>query len=311
MIIPNYVNMIYTKNSYCKSIIRIPSRYKSNLKVDLTKSKVSNPDLSKPKFIKHKANLMYLPGAINFITVPKINNYINVLNLNIDNFLKLTSVRLREYLMDTKGVFNKSNYSSILVPKSSTKKLPSGVSKDQRRSVMSKISNYFTKNGLNLTSVIHLNKAFVLLNKLSKADTSSDSYARFSLSYDNLSLLNASYRSSNLPIVGNLIEGSVQSIPRFFIKKHKSKLPGRKKNKTKGKPPVRSYLAFIKPHGRSLIGLKWLVSDLGKMPKNVKLHEKYTHLMITNIMKVDSKLYKSKKISIYKSIVDYLKRKGS
>lgn len=253
--------------------------------------------------------MIYLPGSRNLYNFTINNQLKSQLDCIVKQHADLNISYIRKYLISTKGVFSRFNYSSILIPKSSTQKTVSGVSRDQRRSLLSKISNYFMKNGASNTSIRSLNYALVTLNALSKSDKNSDLYLRFLSTYEFTSFLNSTYKSVNLPIVSNLIEGSVNSIPRFFIKKHISKLPGRKKNKTKGKPPVRSYLAFIKPHGRALLSLKWLVSDMNKMSNGSTLKNKYIHLLMTNVLRLNTQSYADKKIQTYKSIIAFLKRK--
>lgn len=207
-----------------------------------------------PQYSFPVTELVRLPG------LKSRSNYKSTRSTNSDFFqteaIKTNVSLLRKYLIGTKGVFSESNYSAIIVPKSSTLKKLDGVSRDQRRTLLSKISNYLMRSGCGMTSTRILNSALITVNILSKCDVNSKLFLKFLPTYNSIPFLNSTYKNSNIPIITKLIEGSINSIPRFFIKKHTSKLPGRKKNKSKGKPPVRNYLAFIKPHGRALLSLK-------------------------------------------------------
>lgn len=187
------------------------------------------------------------------------NYYFYKLNKKVRKNFKLTSepkiMSLRQYLRKGVGLFSNNYYSTLLTPKISTKKTVAGVSRDKKRSMLTKVANISLISGLKLNLIATFRLALVDFYLMLKSNKGSNYFLSSLKTYKDLVFLNTSYKDSSIPIIEKLTYLTSNSTPKFVIKKHINKLPGRKKKK-KGPLSLRSYLAFIEPNGRKLSSLK-------------------------------------------------------
>lgn len=285
---------------------------------DLRRGKSNDDDLNHPKDLditfpnskKTQPTLYFFPG-LRVVTSDSLYFY----NLNkearINSTIKLSPkiASIRQYLKKNLGVFSSDYYTTLLSPKVSTRKTVAGVSRDKKRSMLVKLLNLNFNGGLKLNSMKIFNSALTDFYMLLKADKSSEYFISTSRTYKELLFLNTSYKDSVIPLTQQLTYLTNNTTPKFVIKKHINKLPGRKKKK-KGPLSLRSYLAFIKPSGRRLSSLKWLASSIKRMDTNRKLKVRIMDFFINSVMTISDKTPIVKKVEIYQGVLSYLKRKN-
>lgn len=154
------------------------------------------------------------------------------------------------------GVFSKSHYSAILKPKSSTHSLVAGIGRDRGRSILTKLANQFNRRGNQRTVIKHINAAFCLVHAAIKMDRSIDKFISVAKSFNQLWYLNPSFNRAPFPFIAKILDFTNYATPKFCIKRHINKGHGRRKKSKKGAPKLRSYLAFLSPHGRRVMSFK-------------------------------------------------------
>jgi hypothetical protein len=226
-------------------------------------NKLSKVDLKKNTDTKVLYNLKRLKkSTFYFFPGQRIassdSNYFIKMNKEVRDSLCIglnsNTLSLRYYLRRNIGVFSENYYASLLVPKTSTKRTIAGVSRDKKRTLLTKLSNINQISGLKLKSINGFNEALVYIHTLLKAYKGSSVFQGALKTYKDLLFLNTSYKDSHIPIINKLVFLINNTTPKFVIKKHVNRLPGRRKKK--GPIPLRSYLAFIKPSGRKLSTLR-------------------------------------------------------
>jgi hypothetical protein len=216
---------------------------------------------------------------------------------------------VRKYLGGTYGVFSNDYFSEVVKPKKSTSKAVSGVSRDKGRSILLKIANQFNRKGNQRTAIKHLSKSLILSNLYMKLDKNS---AKFVRSYSNLrqlGYLNAAYNNTPYPFTEAILDVANNATPKFCIKKHINKTAGRRKKAKKGVPKLRSYLAFLEPHSRRIMSLKWIMQGLVKVPKKYKFDKRLFYFLINSISNLNNKTHKDRKSELYKEVLAFLKKR--
>lgn len=224
--------------------------------VTLTNYKGSYTKVYKyPRLLKPKVT--YLPGSrlkcnSKSLLIENSTYIKNLAYLESENCMN----NIKCYLSEVVGVFSKRGYSEILRPKVSTTTTVAGVSRDKGRSILTKLANQFNKSGKQRTAIKNLNNAFILAHFSLKMDRSTDSFISLSNAFSQLRYLNPAFNKMPFPFVTKLLDYVNHATPKFCIKRHLNKGHGRRKKSKKGLPKLRSYLAFLKPHGRRVMSFK-------------------------------------------------------
>lgn len=214
------------------------------------------------------------------------------------------------YLSEVVGVFSKRGYSEILKPKVSTASTVAGVSRDKGRSILTKLANQFNRSGKQRTAIKNLNDAFILAHFSLKMDRSTDTFISLSNAFNQLRYLNPAFSKMPFPFITKLLDYVNHATPKFCIKRHLNKGHGRRKKSKKGLPKLRSYLAFLKPHGRRIMSFKWLMLDYHRLSTGYKFKISLSTFIINTLMGIEGGDAVNRKIELYKEVVSYLRKRN-
>jgi len=131
-----------------------------------------------------------------------------------------------------------------------------GIGRDRGRSILTKLANQFNRRGNQRTVIKHINAAFCLVHAAIKMDRSIDKFISVAKSFNQLWYLNPSFNRAPFPFIAKILDFTNYATPKFCIKRHINKGHGRRKKSKKGAPKLRSYLAFLSPHGRRVMSFK-------------------------------------------------------
>lgn len=292
------------------------SRYSSIVDIKLCKVLLSsdNKDAIKCSYDQKtiiEPQVSYLPGiklAGYTKNVSKENHTMVKYKLIEDSDNTVST--LYTYLADINGVFSRNYLSEILRPKLSTRTTVGGVSRDKGRSILTKLANQFNKGGKKRTAIKNVSSAFKFVNAAIKMDRSIDKFISISNSFRQLWYLNPAFSKVQYPFIPKVLDFVNHATPKFCIKRHLNKGPGRRKRAKKGSPKLRSYLAFLGPHGRRVMSFKWLMLNYYKVDKNYNFKKRLYFFIFNSLMGLEDTSAVSRKIELYKEVVSYLRKRN-
>jgi len=185
------------------------------------------------------------------------------------------------YLSNTKGVFSDNVLSKLVTPRNYLIPKSSGLYRDQNSTLFSKIANLFARRGNKPTMIKIVAEAFIFVNQLLRMRRNCSQFNNLLTDYSQLLFMNKLYNKESFSHVDNITNLVKKATPHFCVKKHYNNTPGRKR-KNPGRPNFRSYVAFIKPHGRRLMTLRWIFKDIYKLDKTSKLRDSLIHVILKN-----------------------------